>query len=256
MNTELSQSAKDLIRQYLRLPIGIGCNCPYFNNRRSKVRGGLRSIVGKGNPKDISDEAEILSLREKKNIKSYSGEDLKKFLVEQKLGIDCSGLAFHVLDTEARARNRGKLSRSLYFPGNILKQIYYRLRPAENMNVERFAIDKNSVEIEIENVRAGDVIIFIGTGPHKTYNHILVVTDVRGTTNDRIISYVHSYAWPSDGKYGHGVRVGEIRATDLSVPITKALWTEKEMSGKDNYTLQSACDAQSVHIRRLKALIN
>lgn len=255
MNTELSQLAQSIIYNYLHVPIGPRCVCPYFNNRRSKIRGGLRALVGKGSPEDIKEEVEIISLKEKKDLQKCTSQELKEFLVDQGIGIDCSGFAYHVLDAELRARSKDRLSTHIFFPHSFLKKIYAKLRPAENTNVTTFALEKNSTPVDVSDVRAGDMIFILGTGKEKTYNHIMVVVDVRGSSNDRVLSYAHSYAWPSEGKYGHGVRTGEIRASDLSQPLTKALWTEKGMSGKDNYTLQTALEAHTVSIRRLRALL-
>lgn len=81
MNTELSQLAQSIIYNYLHVPIGSRCVCPYFNNRRSKIRGGLRALVGKGSPEDIKEEVEILSLKEKKDLHKCTSQ-LRRTLVQ------------------------------------------------------------------------------------------------------------------------------------------------------------------------------
>lgn len=142
MNTELSQRAQSVVYNYLHLPIGARCVCPYFNNRRSKIRGGLRVLVGKGSPENIVEEIEIISLKEKKDVQKFTHETLKEFLVDQGIGIDCSGFAYHVLDAELKAQGKKKLSSQIVFPHTFLKKLYTILRPAENTNVTTFALEK------------------------------------------------------------------------------------------------------------------
>ncbi len=85
MNT-LSPEAEKIVEKYLLLPVGVGCQTPYFNNRRTKIRGGLRALVGKGMPEEIAEEAEMFSIRERVGIKKMIAGDLKKFLVDHGLG--------------------------------------------------------------------------------------------------------------------------------------------------------------------------
>ena len=68
-----------------------------------------------------------------------------------------------------------------------------------------------------------------------------------------LITYTHSYMWPSDGLYNHGVREGviDVAGNDLMT----ALWTEQGVTGTENYTFESARTASEVSIRRLKYTI-
>lgn len=252
METSLTKEAEAVLLAYEKLPFGEGCNVPYFNNRRAKIIGGLRVFIGKGTPEDIIEEIEIISLKERFGLKEIKHEELKKFLVDHGLGIDCSGLAFHLLSAECKSRGFGNLSRKLHVNGNFLRKLKKIIRPAESVNVHAFALENNSLPVGTRDARAGDFIVFLGTGKEKTYNHIMVITKIETSGNGLMFSYVHSYKWPSDGKYDHGVRRGKIRVTDIDVPLTKAIWEEKGASGKDNYTLESAILAQSVSLRRLR----
>lgn len=252
----LSPKAREILEAYKNVPIGKGCETPYFNNARAKIMGGLSAFVGKGTPHMIAEEAEIISLKTRKAIKELPREELKRFLVDHGLGVDCSGFAFHVLSAEYKARKGGRLSPKIRVEGSIIRKLKKIIRPAESINVTALSLEKNSVAVDIDSAAAGDFIVFLGTGKGQTYNHILVITAVRRKGNGLVFSYAHSYAWPSEGRYGHGVREGEIVIADAKLPLTKALWTEKGFSGKDNYTLQSALEAETVSIRRLKALVS
>ena len=70
MSTLSSQTQK-VIHDYLHLPIGgVFVNCPYYNNRRTGMWAGLRVLIGKGSVDDIVEEAMLIALREKIDLKN------------------------------------------------------------------------------------------------------------------------------------------------------------------------------------------
>ncbi|MEK7596641.1 MAG: hypothetical protein AAB450_00820 [Patescibacteria group bacterium] len=254
---KLCGAARAMIENYLALPLGAGPNarpnCPYFNNRRRKIRGSLRVVKGKGTPEEIAEEAMIDAKFARVKTSGLPAGKLKEFLIKNDLGIDCSGFAYHVLNTLCQEKT-GKKLQSFVKPlrAGFIGALLGRLRPAENIGVIAFADRKNSSAIKISEAGPGDIIIFLGTGKDKNYNHILVITAVDRTNSDTLatrISYAHSYAWPSDGVVGHGVREGEIlvRGEDL----IGGTWKEKGVTGEENYTFESARNAIEVFVRRL-----
>jgi hypothetical protein len=246
----IGAKARAVIDAYLSLSLSARPSCPYFNNRRKKTRGNLRVLIGKGTPEEIVEEAHILAKLGRISINELSPEKTKEFLVTHNLGIDCSGFAYHVLNAFAQEKT-GKSITSFVTSTRtgIIGTFLARLRPAENLGVNSFRHGKNSSEISISTARAGDIITFIGTGKEKTYNHILVITGVSEDVHGVKISYAHSYAWPSDGLYNHGVREGSITLHDDNV--MNGTWHEQGVTGNDNYTLESAKAAQEVSVRRL-----
>lgn len=249
----LGPLARKMIDDYLALPVGAKPSCPYFNNRRKRIRSGLRVLKGKGTPQEIAEECQILALQSRVPLASLSTDKLKEFLVAQDLGVDCSGFAYHVLGAHLFEKKGSSLAgkvRSLRqgFVGKILA----RLRPAESLGVAAFADDRNSVEIRASEARPGDFAVFLGTGRDKSYNHMIVITAVDRSEDGIRLSYAHSYAWPSDGAAGHGVREGDVivRGDDL----IGGTWKEKGVTGPENYTHESAKEAKSVSMRRLKVL--
>lgn len=250
---KLSGKARAVIDQYLALPVGGKPSCPYFNNRRKRARGSLRTLIGKGSPYEIAEECEILSKLSRVKIADLSTDKLKEFLVESDLGVDCSGFAYHVLNSfcnEKTGKNIQSYVKSIRpgFVGGLLA----RLRPAENIGVSSFRAEKNSSAINVTETQSGDVIIFMGTGKDNTYNHILVITGVERVGGDTRISYAHSYAWPSDGLYNHGVREGDILVHGEN--LLGGTWKEQGVVGNDNYTFVSAQNAKEVSVRRLNFL--
>ena len=250
----IEASARAVIDRYLSLPVGTKPSCPYFNNRRRGGKSGLRVLVGKGTPEDIAEDAEICALKKRISINSLSTDKLKEFLVSEDLGVDCSGFAFHVL-TAALAERRGKSLASKIHTNRkgFLGKIIARLRPAENVGVATFSSERNSAPIGASEAKAGDFVSIMGTGPEKTYNHILVLTSVERTEGGTRLSYAHSYAWPSDGRYDHGVREGDIIVHGDN--LLGGTWKEKGEIGPTNHTHQTALDAREVTVRRLRAFM-
>jgi hypothetical protein len=248
---KISDRARTMIDAYLSLPIGAKPNCPYFNNRRRKIRGSLRVVKGKGTPAELAEECEIDAKLSRVKIAELSTDKLKEFLIANDLGIDCSGFAYHVLNSLSQEKNGKNIQNYIKtLRAGFVGALISRLRPAENIGVSTFAHEKNSSPIKITDAKPGDVIVFLGTGKDKTYNHILVVTGTSRLDSETRISYAHSYAWPSDGTTGHGVREGEIlvHGDDL----LGATWKEKGVTGDENFTYESAKNAKEVSVRRLK----
>ncbi len=242
-NKSLSKPALDIINDYLNLNIaGKKIRTPYFNNRRNQVHGGLRVLIGKGSPKDIIEEVTILSLREKADIKDLSEKDLQKYLVEHNLGIDCSGLVYHVLDAELKSRNKGSLYKHIRRPWikNPIRKLIAKLRTVENAGVSTFNSSANSKEIDLKNIQPGDMIIMMNTGKDHNIHHILLVHEV----GDKTIHYTHSFQYPEDGRYNHSIRQESIAITDPDKSLLEQDWSEPRM-------LAHAKQAQELKITRL-----
>ena len=252
----ISPAARLIIDSYLALPVGAKPSCPYFNNRRRMMRGGLRVMKGKGSPEEIAEECQILAIQNRVDVNSLSTDKLKEFMMDHDLGVDCSGFAYHVLGAHALEKKGASLaSKVKSLRKGFIGSLIARLRPAENIGVAAFAHDKNGFEIKPAEARPGDIITFIGTGRDKNYNHILVIVSVDRSSDskdDTRITYAHSYAWPSDGSSDHGVREGEImiHGDDL----LGGTWKEKGRIGEENHTLQMAKSAKKTSVRRLKVL--
>ncbi|MBU0545736.1 hypothetical protein KKA13_00570, partial [Patescibacteria group bacterium] len=196
----LSKQAQNTVNGYVNLPIyGHNINCPYFNNRRANVRGGLRVMIGKGSVEDIAEEIVLMGLREKIDYNKLTDGDLKKFLVENGIGIDCSGFVYHVLDSELKARGLGGIKKHIKFA--FIKTPWRKflswLRPAEHAGVRTISADENCDRISLENVLPGDMIVFIKTGVKHDRNHIMLITKVEYDDADvpQKIHYTHSFQW-------------------------------------------------------------
>jgi len=253
----LSPAALEVINHYAHLPFPTqDITCPYFNNRRSKVRAGLRVLLGKGSCSEIVDEALLFALREKVNLNKLSNEDLKKFLVEHNLGVDCSAFAYYVLEAEHKNRGKGMLSSRFFYPNtSLLRKLIIKLRPVENINVTTFAHEKNTRPIEIKDVQPGDLVIMLNSGKEHNLNHILLVYKVDSENEQpTIIYYCHSFQWSTDGIYNHGIKSGTIEITDADKPLLAQTWKEAGKEAGENETFLRAAEAELLELKRLKKL--
>ena len=245
----LSPSAISTIDQYMNFSIGKAvCSIPYFNNRKIGAHIALRAYAGKGSPKDIREEVTVRLTKDHVSIDVLTGESLKKYLTDKKIGIDCSGLAYYILNAESEGQGKGSLGKHIHFTGahGLFRKIRSTLRPVENCNVATFADNKNSKVIAVKDVRPGDMITMISKTNDR--DHILVIHEVEygnsaPTNIPTKIIYTHTNAYPEDGVYGTGVRQGTIDISDLKKSILEGVWSEKNL-------LTKASD-YSVEIRRL-----
>ncbi len=250
----LSQSALKIIDQYTNFKIGSAvCSVPYFNNKTANKRMALRTYIGKGSPSDIKDELEIIITKEKIDINSFDSKLLKKTLVDNKLGIECSGFCYHILEAESIYRGFGSISKRIKFINcnNIISKIKCSLRPVENCDVATFASDENSKIISLKNILPGDIITMVSEQNNSDRNHILIIKEVYyENSNPKKIVYSHSISYPEDGIYNNGVRDGEIEITNPELKITDANWSENQKE-KDNNLIYIRAQKSKTEVRRL-----
>ncbi len=270
----LSTGAQKIINNYLNLPFkGLnGVRCPYFNNARLAQRGQLRVLVGKGAPADIVDEAHIISIQYHAGLFEHSGEcclhnkhtgapvtadDIRQFLIDHNLGIECSGFVTHVLRAHYLETKKIDITKKLFItsPKNMVRWLITTFRPIENIDVRVFANERNSTQIigkqtgfDYSKVQAGDVIIEIEKTKPFRCNHIILITN----NTSGVLDYVHARAWAGEGKYGHGVTEGKIRILHPGKNLWEQEWMEKGLTGEANETFNEARTARILEIRRLK----
>ena len=257
MKLSISTTARAVIDAYLHIRIGLQeVSCPYFNNRRTKLRASLRALVGKGSPEDIAEEANILALKEKIDLSHTSQAAVRRFLVDHHLGVDCSAFAYYVLDAECRARQRGRLRDYLVFAGlPFPRRLIASFRPIENTSVRTLADERNSFVVALSDVKPADIVIMLGAGESRDRDHLLVVEEVEYTDNQPTnITYAHSLRWRTDGQCNHGVRHGRIELAPTNASLLDVGWIEQDKFGEENETFTRATGAQCLEIRRLKAL--
>ncbi len=263
MNTKiLSERSLSVIDQYLHFKVGAAvCSIPYFNNRTIRARAALRAFIGKGSPKDIFEEVQTVTVKNHISTESLADESLKKILVDNNLGIECSGFAYYVLNAENEERGKGSLDKHITFIKCIgfIGKIRCSLRPVENCDVATFAHDANSRSIPLNEIQPGDFIAMTGSASDSSENrvpgerdHILVIHQVQYQNFiPTKIHYSHAIAYPEDGIYGSGIRQGEIEIFDPQKSLTEAMWTENHKTSQDN-NLFIRAQKSKTEIRRLR----
>ena len=75
----------------------------------------------------------MFAFKDKIDLGSLADENLRRFLVDHNLGVDCSALVYHILDAESKARGQGPLKKHLKFPNikNPLRKLLTKLRTVE-----------------------------------------------------------------------------------------------------------------------------
>jgi hypothetical protein len=240
----LSNRAISTIQEYLKFHLGSAvCSIPYYNNRSKRTRAALRAQIGKGSPQEIVDEIEHIATKQKINLQAIDSETFKKFLVDNNVGIDCSGLVYNIL----------KPKLSFPFAKGALGIFRSIFRKVENADVATFAHPANSSEIEVREAQPGDIITMQGSSENER-DHILLIHQVDYENEiPTLLYYTHSVAWPTDGHYGHGVRQGQISITNIDRPLTEQIWVENDKIGPENYTFSRAVSSMT-SLRRLNVL--
>jgi hypothetical protein len=268
----LSKKAENIIDKYFNLPFkGIdGVRAPYFINKQTARRGQLRGLIGKGTPEEIVEEAKILSIQYKHGIfdkngflqnTKYTKEEarqmIRNFLIDNGIGIDCSGFVAHVLSAHyAETYNIHLPSILFFYPKNRwFRNMIAKFRPIENTSVNVLAHENNSdlicdgkETIKIGDIRPADIIVMLEIKENISRNHILVITE----NKNNLIEYAHARTWNCEGRYGHGVSRGEIQITNSNGNLLEQQWKELGKINNENETYLEAKNSKILEIRRIK----
>ena len=212
MSTKLiSQKSLDIINQYENFQVGKAiCSVPYFNNNHKKLKASLAVNVGKGSPKEIHDEVEQILIKEKIDKNLLTSESLKRLLIDNDIGIDCSGFVYHVLDIK-----------KINFPyaKGILGKIKAKLSPIKNVDVQTLAHNSNSKIVPMTDAQPGDIITTFGKR-----DHIVIIYKIDYENNTpKILHYVESVALPTDGQYNHGIHKGKIETVEPQAELRRLI---------------------------------
>ena len=218
MIKELSKEARLVLEGYLILPLpGESVTCPYYNNARNHVRMGLRAQIGKGSPEEIADEALLYAIREKLDLEILKPSMRKQFLLDHNLGIDCSGLVYHILAAETQARGLGGISQLLKFPyaSGFWARLgrFMRKRYAENTDVKTLSHENNSRPVSKIEIQPGDILVSLKNNSLQQ-DHVVVVTKVDGEK----IWVAQSELRPKDTSLSLGVREEILTSLDALSP--------------------------------------
>lgn len=251
--TKINKTAQELINKYYGLNLGgKSVRCPYYMNlQRSK---DLRAMVGKGTPEEIEMEARIWEKLKGVDFSQMSESEIREFLVNRGIGIDCSGFVAHVLNVlsqNALGKNLWKFLKP--YNKSFLGRISYLLKPIEKLGADILTNEENAIKIEINDVRPTDLIRL--KWKKKNSHHIVLITSVTKDENNNVclIEYTHSIPF-----YGNesGIKTGQIRIIDINYPLEKQEWLEVDESGVNHVLEGYMIQLEDNGLRRLKAFID
>ncbi len=249
---KIDKSAKKVINNYFNLDLGgKKVACPYFISKRIE-RGGLRVMVGKGSPEEIVHEVKVWAKLKGVVLEEMSERQIREFMVERNIGIDCSGFVAHVLDSYLQVLFGKRLSKILKYPDNSLfAKIRRTLRPIENIGADNLTSLLNCIKInDLGKIMPGDLIR--AKGPVKNAHHVALITDIYKDDKGNVekFAYVHSHRYYEKD---HGVRKGIVIITDIKKPLKDQEWHD-HINGR-NYMLEDLLvDYKDNGIRRLRFL--
>lgn len=245
----MPKTAQQMVYEYQHLPLGgKSVVCPYHINIR-KERVGLRVLVGKGDPGEIVKEVKVWAKLKDFDLYKADEKQIRDFMIERSIGIDCSGFVTHVLGYWIKSEHRRRLWELVEYKNNdILSRIRRFFRPIENLGANTLTNLINCDTItNVNDIQPGDLIR--SKGKVKNSHHVSLiskVTKVNGKTTE--IEYVHSQRYYGDQ---NGVKFGLIKITDLKKPLHKQEWLEV-LDGV-NYTLNGYLNQlEDNGVRRLK----
>lgn len=247
----LPEAAQKAIESYQKLNLGgKSITCPYYiNNNRTK---DLRAMVGKGTPEEIVMEAQIWGKLKGMHFEQMSEEDIKQFLMDRGIGIDCSGFVLHVLDYWFKAQTGKHIWSKLKVPGSgIYSWLRYKLRPVEQLGANTITGDLNSKAISINDVRPGDVIR--SKWKKTDTHHIQLISRVERDENNNVTLIEYTHSTPYYGKT-NGVRVGAIKITDPNKTLKEQEWLEKDDNGVSFSYEGFMTNVEDNGLRRVKAI--
>lgn len=211
----IEQAITEFIGQYTNMKIeGITIHCPYWMNKLKNGKVVLRGYAsGKGNAKEIREELirRLKSLPHDLQFK-LTAENLRKFAKRERIGIDCSGLVYRVLDELLRLGygNTGYKNLDEVFSDGITRT-----------NVKKLTSRQYSEEVRnIKDIRLGDMIRLWG-GKHAA----IIIGN-----NKKEILYVHS-SWLSTKIAG--IHISKIRVIDANQSLRDQVWGETTRRGEN-----------------------
>lgn len=247
--TTLPVKVKQMLEHYANLGIGgKRVTTPYFMN--PKNRKGRRVSVGKGTPKALEKETIRLAKKYNFDYQKATAEEIRAFMIEHRLGIDCSGLVAWTLHTLLQDKLNKPLWPALQLSGHPLRIfIAKRLRPVENISARVLTDKVNAQTIhDLRQVKPGDIVRSLNG------NHVLLITEIGYDVDGTPLYFTYINSTEHSGiKYG--VREGLIQITQPAGHILQQEWIDGENGV--NWISAAAHDyPEDTRIVRLKALLD
>ena len=214
LQKENSPALENLFSRYTHLPLGgKEIVCPYWMNNLKK--GIFGPFGGKGTPEQIVEATKNEAKAADLSLREMTAEEILNFMKERKIGVDCSGFVFWMLDSLEREKG-----------GRGLEQDFYpnqTLAPTK-ANVATLTEPQFVLSIKLNDVKVGD-IIRLDKGRHVAIV-IEVIREVK-TKQVKEIVYAHSSARTKMS----GVHAARILIIDSQKELEAQKWCEESKRG-------------------------
>lgn len=211
---EKSEALEKLYYDYTHLPLGgKRVRCPYWSNKQKILLSGY--FKGKGMPKQIVGATLKAAKNEGFNLSEASASAIRKFMEHYRIGVDCSGFVYHMLD--AFDKEKGRKGVHDFIQG-------VNGKGSSRVNAYCLTNNINTVEIgRVNQLEIGDLIRFT-KGRHVAII-MRIKRDQKGLPSE--IYYAHS------GRLSAitGVHLGKILVRKANLGIEKQEWLEKNRKG-------------------------
>lgn len=212
-----SKALQDLFYQYTHLPLGgKEIVCPYWMNKLDRKIYGPGG--GKGRPEEIVRFTEIEAKRQNVDLKQLSEGEISGFMKTNRIGVDCSGFAFWVLDALDVEKGGNGIDDDI--PGSKGNKV------KANANVKMLTDDSICKFIdETGKIRPGDMLRFRGG------KHMAIVISLVFDSSEKIREII--YAHSSSEAYGKttGVHQSKILVVNQKLGLRQQKWLEQTCSG-------------------------
>lgn len=205
-------SINNFINEYEKMDIkGTLINCPYWMNKIKKGKVVLRGFRdGKGKVDEIKNQLiKSLGAIPENDRLSVTPLYLRKLAKRERIGVDCSGFAYRILDMLVRL-HYGKCKLG------SLDEIF--TEGINKTNVLKLTSLECAVPVgKIADIKPGDLVRMMSG------KHVLVILEV---TNSYIV-----YAQSSHITKTQGAHRGQIRIIDMNKPLDSQQWSEEAGNG-------------------------
>lgn len=215
-NNKIKIRLEESVNEYIRMDLGkLVVRCPYWMNKLVNGKVTIRGFAnGKGTAAEI--RSKLIRLINSSG-QEITPESFHKFSKRYRVGIDCSGFVYRMLNAMIKLPfwKVGFQSLDEIFTLGINKT-----------NACLLTDNRSCVKINDFNIiQPGDLIRM------KAGHHIAIIMD----TNGPMITYAHS----SNLTEISGVHTGTIRINKPSMDISGQDWSEKIKSGSQSFS--TAC---------------
>lgn len=230
-----SKALQDLFYQYTHLPIdGKKIVCPYWMNNLEK--GIYGPIGGKGTPEQIADEVIKEAKSENVDLKKMDKESIVLFMKAKKIGIDCSGFVYWMLNSlDLEKKGNGIADDIPGSKGNVVQA---------RANVQMLTDEKVSFPVEkLKDIKVGDMVRL------RRGKHVAIILSIKREEGQvREIEYAHS-----SGGYTKisGVHSAKITIISPNADLKSQNWSEltlEEKSYRESYYPQAGDGVKRLRI--------